>query len=142
MRRPILLATLIATLCLCFGVASASAASPTRAEFNSLKSKVNRLQAQTSNLRRRIDAVEACAINVIPVARFGGFTTEGYVYRAPAAEGFVPALDVVDDITGLEPGNDFAWFQIVDPACVDAFAGRPASTAAPRVPHRLLFLRR
>ena len=131
MRRVILLVSLAAIAALCVAVAPTAAAPPTRAEFNALKNKVNRLQA-------RVVAIEACSEVVVPIGRFG-VGTEGYLYgmfTSPTSfTGFVTtALDEVDDLTGLVPGSDFLWFQIVDPACVEETTGRIGTLAARPMP--------
>jgi hypothetical protein len=139
MRHVMLVVVVGVVAALCFAAAPVVAAPPTRAQFNALKNKVNRLQA-------RVVAIEVCSQIVVPVARYGGFGNEGYLYGTVSGTtftgGVVPALDIVDDLTGQVPGQDFEWFQIVDPACVEATTGRVATLAArpaPDVSSRLSF---
>lgn len=140
MRRTVwLVALVVASL----AATSASAAPPTRAEFNALKSKVKKLETLASSLRARLDAVEACSEEVVPVARYGGLANEGYVYAYEAQQTIVyaTALDYVDDDTELTPGEDFLWFQIIDPSCVEDAVGR-ASLGAPKLRAHLYSLPR
>jgi hypothetical protein len=63
------------------------------------------------------------------VARFGGFADEGYVYQVGQTAILVAALDILDDTTGLVPGQDFGFFAEIVPECVLDAVGRSRASS-------------
>ena len=95
-----------------------------------------RLEADVTVLEQGAATEEQCE-TVVPVARYGGFGGEGYVYAANNGNDLfmTSALDVVENTVGVDP-DLFVWMLVADNSCVvsssssraQANAYRPAAT--------------
>jgi hypothetical protein len=89
---------------------AAPEASPTLAQFNSLKRQVNLLKSRVSSLEADMNCIDDVAI---PVTQYGT-ATEGYVYGVQGQGEFLTtALDISE--TGSTPT---AWLVEVNAECV------------------------
>ncbi len=112
---------IVATVALAAPTA-AFAAQPTLAQ---LSRKVTTLQQKVTKLERRVAELEEglwYCIFPTPVTQYGGLADEGYMYAVGQTVYLETALDLVDDTTGLVPGQDFGFFAEIDPECATVAA--------------------
>jgi hypothetical protein len=138
MKRFLAAAALALAAAALTGPPALSAAPPTTSQLmrkiTSLTQKVTKLQKRVTTLEddfARLEADVASCFIATPVARFGGFADEGYVYQVGQTAILVSALDILDDTTGLVPGQDFGFFAEIVPECVLDAVGRSRASSRP-----------
>ena len=132
---------IVLALIACSAVAAGGAtAAPSPAQLQrqikALQKQVAALEADVTVLEQGAATEEQCE-TVVPVARYGGFGGEGYVYAANNGNDLfmTSALDVVENTVGVDP-DLFVWMLVADNSCVvsssssraQANAYRPAAT--------------
>ena len=128
---------IVLALIACSAVAAGGAtAAPTPAQ---LQRQIKALQKQVSALEEDVTALEQDAATeeqcetVVPVARYGGFGGEGYVYATNNGNDLfmTSALDVVENTVGVDP-DLFVWMLVVDNSCVVSSSSSRAQANAYR----------
>jgi len=123
MRRwAVVVAACVAAAVVAGGAATAA---PTPAQLQrqiaALTKRVNALDRRVAALTRAAAAQAACQ-SVIPIAQYGGFNDEGYLYGTNGGDNvfLTTGLDVVPDEDLDQPG--YVWMLVVDSSCVESRA--------------------
>ena len=120
MKRWTLVAVaLIACAAITAGAATA-APSPAQLQrqIKALQRQVTTLQTKVASIAEAVEGEARCE-SVVPIAQYGGFDRQGYVYGFDdGAELFLTsALDVMPTTVGEDP-ESFVWMVVADNACV------------------------
>jgi hypothetical protein len=137
LKRTALLVVLLAIVASLFALpASANAAGPTKAQFQSLKRQVSALQSQV----RALQTGMSCFVG-FPVTSWGDpAASTGYLWGDAAGSMYVTtAMDFVPDTSGMTEGPDYVYMTAFDPNCTSGYARTTqslggASPEAPRAP--------